>query len=172
MILCYFTVALSLMPALAPSVSHVCHRGQPSAFAPLLLLQAVGAWRGAQSFCPAGFSAEPLQFAGTGIRQILFRTSCTACQWGRDSERTGCFPFIWWQFSPPFSNSRLQQSCWGSCWLLLSSPCPSPGMNTLQHVEQGGGKAWTGEIRWQENTVLLKPHFQRAQLLRDCIPSR
>lgn len=81
MIWCYFTVALSLMPAWHPLLAMFVIAASPSAFAPLLLLQAVGAWRGAQSICPLGFSAELLQFAGTSIRQILVRTLCSACHW-------------------------------------------------------------------------------------------
>lgn len=68
MIWCYFTVALSLMPAWHPLLAMFVIAASPSAFAPLLLLQAVGAWRGAQTICPLGFSAELLQFAGTSIR--------------------------------------------------------------------------------------------------------
>lgn len=32
-------------------------------------------------------------------------------------------------------------------------------------MEEGGGKAWTREIRWEEHPVLQKSHFQSAQLL-------
>lgn len=32
-------------------------------------------------------------------------------------------------------------------------------------MEEGGGKVWTREIRWEEHPVLQKSHFQSSQLL-------
>lgn len=146
MIWCCFTLALSLKPALAPSDSPVSHHCQPFAFASPLLLPDVGAWRGhSQSAFSFFFLQFPCNVLGPAVS-----LSHTTCQWRlrKDLLVPRHLSADLLTFEHPWSCSRAGGAASTSC----SAPLHlSPGANSLQPMEQGGGKAWTREIRWQEH---------------------